>query len=178
MNELKRAARRLNDANVAYERAFSGWFRQQPACGADRAAEILRQFCILLTRYQRRESQVELAAWELFRPTLCQDAGSFAAQDLVGFVRWYQDMKSQAERDSEYLFEFSGDAHGDLADSIVLAGPEGLRVLQGQECDDVTALRSKITELCGSLVGGMVGKENYLLSRLREACQKYIQLAD
>jgi hypothetical protein len=174
-------------AKSAFNRGYCRyWKAEVKPCSDDTGWKLLEvfrgeveKFCFKL---KRGEEGITQAAREIFRQELVGEA-DYTFEDVVGFVKWYEALKSKISQAIGYLYEFHGDSFGDLVDSYPLAGRELVeRALASHTKSDRPRregyfdegeVRSAVLEKLGSQWHKLICEgENYVVSALEAACRK------
>jgi diadenosine tetraphosphate (Ap4A) HIT family hydrolase len=187
VSELEELARAHLLAEKAFNRAYRQfWEAEVTACPQGTGWKLLEVFRREVDRYRikldRSERGIEQAAWEIFRLELVGKA-DYTFKDVVGFVKWYRELKSRIELAIGHLYEFHGDSFADLVDSYPLAGqhlvdralathPESDRPRREGYLDEQEICEAVLEKLGPQWHNLICKGGNYVLSVLEAACQK------
>jgi hypothetical protein len=187
VSELKDLAK----AHLHAERAFSDAYQQYwqavvEPCSDNMGWKLLEVFRREVDRFRIKldhsERGIEQAAWELFRLELVGKS-AYRFEDVIGFVKWYHELKGRIEIAIGHLYEFHGDSFADLVDSYPLAGqhlveralathPASDRPRREGYLDEHEVRHAVLEKLGPPWHKVICNGPNYVLSTLEAACKK------
>jgi hypothetical protein len=128
IESISNLAKQLLLAQSQFNRAYCQlWVNEVKPCADETGWKLLKllrqEIELFVFKYERGDLGIKHAAWEVFRLQLVGDA-DYTFEDAMGFVKWYEKLKSKIAQAIGHLYEFHGDTFSDLCDSYPLAGPQ------------------------------------------------------
>ncbi len=120
------AGKTLLLAKSAFAREMIHLWHMTPACDDDTGFRLLELFRKEVQTYvfdykRKADPGLKHAANEMYR-LIAVGQADYTAQEMDGFVKWYEDLTNRIAHAVSGLFDFYGDSFSDLCDSLPLAG--------------------------------------------------------